>query len=61
VVLSETAEFLYKTTDYWYPAHERSLRWDDPALGIGWPITDPPQLAAKDAAAQLWADAEKFD
>jgi dTDP-4-dehydrorhamnose 3,5-epimerase len=60
VVLSETAEFLYKTTDYWYPEHERSLRWDDPTLGIDWPIKGQPLLAAKDAAAQLWATAEKF-
>ena len=60
VVLSETAEFLYKTTDYWYPEHERSLRWDDPTLGIDWPMKGQPVLAAKDAAAQLWAAAEKF-
>lgn len=60
VVLSETAEFLYKTTDYWYPEHERSLRWNDPTLGIDWPMKGQPVLAAKDAAAQLWAAAEKF-
>jgi dTDP-4-dehydrorhamnose 3,5-epimerase len=50
VVLSESAEFVYKTTDYWYPAHERSLLWNDPALGIDWPIDFQPQLAVKDAA-----------
>jgi dTDP-4-dehydrorhamnose 3,5-epimerase len=61
VVLSDTAEFLYKTTDYWYPEHERSLRWDDPRVGIDWPIQGPPLLAAKDAAAQLWDAAEKFN
>jgi len=61
VVLSETAQFLYKTTDYWYPAHERSLLWNDPALGIDWPIDFAPQLAAKDAAAKLLADADLFD
>jgi len=61
VVLSETAQFLYKTTDYWYPAHERSLLWNDPALGIDWPIDFAPQLAAKDAAARLLADADLFD
>jgi dTDP-4-dehydrorhamnose 3,5-epimerase len=61
VVLSETAEFLYKTTDYWYPEHERSLLWNDPALGIDWPIDAAPQLAAKDAAAKLLADADLFD
>ena len=60
VVLSESAEFLYKTTDYWYPEHERSLLWNDPALGIDWPIEDAPQLAAKDAAAKLLQDAEVF-
>jgi dTDP-4-dehydrorhamnose 3,5-epimerase len=60
VVLSETAEFLYKTTDYWYPTHERSLRWDDPTVGIDWPMTGQPLLAAKDAAAALWAEADKF-
>lgn len=61
VVLSETAQFLYKTTDYWHPAHERSLLWNDPALGIDWPIDFAPQLAAKDAAAKLLADADVFD
>lgn len=60
VVLSETAEFLYKTTDYWYPEHERSLLWSDAQLGIRWPIDAPPQLAAKDAAAKLLADADVF-
>ena len=60
VVLSESAEFLYKTTDYWYPAHERSLRWDDPAVGIAWPLSGQPLLAAKDAAAHGWTEAEKF-
>ena len=61
VVLSETAQFLYKTTDYWYPAHERSLLWNDPALGIDWPFDFEPQLAAKDVAAKLLADAELFE
>ncbi|MGA1068860.1 MAG: dTDP-4-dehydrorhamnose 3,5-epimerase [Burkholderiaceae bacterium] len=60
LVLSESADFLYKTTDYWYPAHERSLRWSDPALGIAWPADIQPQLAAKDADAPLLADAEVF-
>lgn len=60
MVLSETAEFLYKTTDYWYPTHERSLRWDDPTVGIDWPMQGQPLLAAKDAAAALWAEADKF-
>ena len=60
VVLSESAEFLYKTTDYWYPAHERSLLWNDPALGIDWPIDFVPQLAAKDMAGLPLAQAPCF-
>lgn len=51
LVLSETAEFLYKTTDYWYPEHERSLLWNDSQVGITWPLDGQPLLAAKDAAA----------
>jgi dTDP-4-dehydrorhamnose 3,5-epimerase len=50
VVLSETAEFLYKTTDYYYPAFEQSLYWADPAIGIEWPIQAEPLLSAKDQA-----------
>lgn len=61
VVLSETAQFLYKTTDYWYPAHERSLLWNDPALGITWPIDFAPQLAAKDAVGKLLSEADVFE
>ncbi len=60
VVLSETAEFLYKTTDYWYPEHERSLLWSDPALGIDWQLTGAPLLAAKDATAPVLAQAEIY-
>ena len=60
VVLSESAEFLYKTTDYWYPEHESSLLWSDPAIGIRWPIEAPPQLAAKDAAAQPLVQCDVF-
>ncbi|MEO8345145.1 MAG: dTDP-4-dehydrorhamnose 3,5-epimerase [Betaproteobacteria bacterium] len=60
VVLSESAEFLYKTTDYWFPEHERTLLWSDPALGIAWPMTGAPILAAKDAAGRLLADADTF-
>jgi dTDP-4-dehydrorhamnose 3,5-epimerase len=60
VVLSETAEFLYKTTDYYAPKYERSLLWSDPALGINWPIKEEPILTTKDAVAQLLADAEVF-
>ena len=57
---SDSAEFLYKTTDYWYPEHERSLRWDDPTVAVQWPLQSPPQLAAKDAAGKLLADADVF-
>jgi dTDP-4-dehydrorhamnose 3,5-epimerase len=60
VVLSDTAEFLYKTTDYYAPAHERCIRWDDPALGIDWPMSEPPALSAKDARGALLAQAEVF-
>lgn len=60
VVLSESAQFLYKTTDYWFPEHERSILWNDPAIGIEWPIDCEPLLAAKDAAASRLADAEVF-
>jgi dTDP-4-dehydrorhamnose 3,5-epimerase len=61
VVLSESAEFLYKTTDYWYPEFERSLFWNDPEIGVQWPIDFSPQLAAKDAAAVLLANADLFE
>ena len=61
VVTSASAEFLYKTTDYWYPEHERSLLWNDHALAIDWPLQAPPQLAAKDAAAKTLAQAEVFE
>jgi dTDP-4-dehydrorhamnose 3,5-epimerase len=61
VVLSESAEFLYKTTDYWYPEHERSLLWNDQTIGIEWPIDFEPQLAAKDQVGKLLAQAELFD
>ncbi|HEU4852232.1 MAG TPA: dTDP-4-dehydrorhamnose 3,5-epimerase [Telluria sp.] len=60
VVLSESAEFLYKTTDYWAPEHERALMWNDPDVGIEWPFQGEPQLSAKDAQARRLADAETF-
>jgi dTDP-4-dehydrorhamnose 3,5-epimerase len=60
IVLSAAAQFLYKTTDYWYPEHERTLLWNDPALGIEWPFAGPPILAAKDAAGRPLADADAF-
>ncbi|MBK5001591.1 5-epimerase [Pseudomonas sp. S31] len=60
VVLSESAEFLYKTTDYYNPAAERCIRWDDPTLAIDWELAEPPQLSAKDQAGVLFKDAELF-
>jgi dTDP-4-dehydrorhamnose 3,5-epimerase len=60
VVLSDTAEFLYKTTDYWASEFERSIAWDDPAIGIEWPIKGVPGLSAKDLQGKLLADAECF-
>jgi dTDP-4-dehydrorhamnose 3,5-epimerase len=60
VVLSDVAEFLYKTTDYWYPEFERSIVWNDPDLAIAWPMDATPMLAAKDAAGRLLRDAELF-
>lgn len=60
VVLSESAEFLYKTTDYWAPEHERSVAWDDPDLAIDWPISEAPTLSAKDVNAPRLMDAEVF-
>ena len=59
LTLSDTAEFLYKTTDYWSPEHERAIRWNDATLKIDWPLNGlTPQLAAKDAAAVAFSAAE---
>ncbi len=60
VVLSDTAEFLYKTTDYYAPAFERCLAWNDPAVGIHWPAGLVPQLSAKDQQGASIATAEVF-
>ena len=60
VVTSESAECQYKTTDYWAPEHERAILWNDPALGIEWPLTGPPMLSGKDSQGALLADAETF-
>jgi dTDP-4-dehydrorhamnose 3,5-epimerase len=60
LVDSEEAEFLYKTTDYWYPQHERTLLWNDPALRIAWPGDEPPTLAPKDAAGLPLAVADVY-
>ena len=60
VVTSDSAECLYKTTDYWAPEHERALLWNDPALAIDWPLTGPPMLSGKDSQGILLEHAEAF-
>lgn len=60
VVLSEYAEFLYKTTDYYAPQYERSILWNDPDLEIAWPIQEEPILSAKDRTGKLLREAEVF-
>ena len=60
VVTSDTAEFLYKTTDYWSPPDERCLLWNDPALNISWPLDSEPTIAAKDAAGLPLSQCEVF-
>jgi len=60
VVTSESAELLYKTTDYWFPEYERSLLWCDPVVAIRWPFDGEPKLAVKDAAGKLLVEAECF-
>ncbi|APR06095.1 dTDP-4-dehydrorhamnose 3,5-epimerase [Thauera chlorobenzoica] len=61
VVLSDSADFLYKTTDYYAPEYERCLAWNDPAVGVGWPLEGAPQLSGKDAQGKALAEAETFD
>lgn len=61
LVTSDSAEFLYKTTDYWAPEFERSLAWNDPALGIGWPLAGEPLLSAKDRVGLPLAQAETYE
>jgi dTDP-4-dehydrorhamnose 3,5-epimerase len=60
VVLSDSADFLYKTTDYYAPEYERCIAWNDPEIGIPWPADLKPRLSAKDTAGQLFASAEMF-
>jgi dTDP-4-dehydrorhamnose 3,5-epimerase len=60
LVLSDLAEFLYKTTDYYAPEHERTLLWNDPAIGVTWPLDGAPVLKPKDAAGTPLASAETF-
>jgi dTDP-4-dehydrorhamnose 3,5-epimerase len=60
LVLSDAAEFLYKTTDYWSPEFERAMAWNDPAISIQWPIQGTPTLSEKDQKAKLLAESEHF-
>jgi len=60
-VLSESADFLYKTTDYWAPQYERTLLWNDPQLAIDWPLAGNPILTDKDRAGKRLSEAEVFD
>ena len=60
VVISDTAELLYKTTDYYAPGHERCIAWNDPSLGIDWPLAGQPVLSAKDQHGALLSNAEVF-
>ena len=61
LVLSESAEFLYKTTDYYAPEHERCIAWNDPTLAIDWPLDRPPIVSGKDDKGQSFLAAEVFD
>lgn len=60
LVTSESADFLYKTTDYYAPEHERSLAWNDPDVGVEWPLDGEPLLSAKDLAGKSLAECESF-
>ncbi|HGK6087861.1 TPA: dTDP-4-dehydrorhamnose 3,5-epimerase family protein, partial [Neisseria meningitidis] len=59
-VLSDEAEFVYKCTDYYNPKAEHSLIWNDPTVGIDWPLQTAPLLSPKDLAGKTWAQAEKL-
>ena len=61
LVLSEAAEVLYKTTDYYAPEYDRSIIWNDPDLGVVWPCPEAPRLSEKDRSAPRWVDAEIFE
>ncbi len=60
LVLSDSADFLYKTTDYYAPQWDRGVRWDDPEIGIDWPLDAPPTLSDKDRVLPILQDAEGF-
>jgi len=59
-VTSDYAEFLYLTTDYWAPEHERCIAWNDPELAIAWPLTEEPQVSAKDREGKPFKEADLF-
>lgn len=61
IVLSDSAEFLYKTTDYWHPEYERCIAWNDPTINIEWPTDTTPTLSPKDGKGMLLGSAEIFD
>ena len=61
LVTSDTAECFYKTTDFWYPEHERTLSWSDPVVGIDWPLKGKFNISPKDAAGKLLADIDTFE
>ena len=61
VVTSDSADFLYKATDYYAPEHERCIAWNDPQIGIDWPSQEAPRLSAKDTAGASLAEAEVFE
>ena len=61
LVMRDDTEYLYKTTDYYLPQHERCIRWDDPAIGIEWPISQAPILSGKDQLGVALSEAEVFE
>ena len=61
LVLSESADFLYKTTDYWCQEHDRCIRWNDPTIAVDWPLVGEPKLSAKDMLGNIIADVETFE
>jgi dTDP-4-dehydrorhamnose 3,5-epimerase len=61
VTMSDSAEFLYKTTDYWAPAFERCICWNDPDLGVVWPLHESPLVSEKDKVGALFGSAEIFN
>lgn len=60
LVVSDAAEFLYKTTDYWAPQHERCIAWNDPGIGVAWPLSGEPTLSGKDRVGKALHEAEVY-